>query len=47
MDLADLEAEAKEQIDAYDERFVSLFAQNLCHSLAGEALENEIDLSAR
>lgn len=33
--------------DAYDERFVSLFAQNLCRFLAGEALVNEIDLSAR
>ncbi len=32
--------------DAYDERFISVFAQNLRRYLAGEALANEIDLSA-
>jgi len=32
--------------DAYDERFVSVFARNLRHYLAGESLVNEVDLSA-
>ena len=32
--------------DAYDERFISVFAQNLRRYLAGEPLVNEVDLSA-